>query len=186
MLTAERLLEYQTVYRPFYNVVKKYCPPPAKVIEIGCGGARLATCLSLEGYSVTATDLDESVLAIGRQNGQNFGQEMNFKIADALKLDQCFAPDSFDLATHHGVIEHFEKWEIHQMIQLQLSVAKWIIFGLPIKTEKNIAQFRGDNIYRNLWTLEQWRDDILLPFNIIEIFPVRHKSDDLVCIITKK
>jgi len=184
LLTTERLKEYQEIYKPYYDVVEKYCPSPAKALEIGSGGGRLATCLSIMGYDVTATDINEDILSIGRENGTKFGRDMKFKILDALKLINNYQPNNFDVCTHHGVIEHFEKWEIHDMLQQQLIVSKFVIFGLPVKTKANIDQFRGDNIYRNLWSFSEWKDDILLPFNIKEIFEVRHKSDDLVCVLS--
>ena len=184
LLNKERLEEYQKIYQPYYDTVRKYCPSPAKALEIGAGGARLATCLSIIGYEVTATDINEEILSIGRENGSKFGKNMTFEVVDALKLAHQFQPNSFDVCTHHGVIEHFEKWEIHDMIQQQLIVAKYVIFGLPIKTKSNISQFKGDNIYRNLWSFKEWRDNILLPFNINEIFEIKHKSDDLVCVLS--
>lgn len=186
MITPDRLVEYQQVYKPYYEAVIKYCPPPASALEIGCGGARLSTCLSLLGYNVTATDACSDIVAIAQENGSTYGREMQFDVLDALKLRERHATNSFDLCTHHGVIEHFEKWEIHDMLQQQLSVARFVIFGLPIRTEANLGRFRGDNIYRNLWTFEQWRDDILLPFPIVEIFRAAHKSDDLVCVMSSK
>ena len=38
-LTPERLAEYQAIYEPYYATVQRHCPPPARVLEIGCGGA---------------------------------------------------------------------------------------------------------------------------------------------------
>ncbi len=186
MLTPERLAEYQKIYQPYYQTVEKYCPPPAQLLEIGCGGARLSTCLSLRGYDVVATDLNEKILAIGRQNGETYGHNMKFQTLDGLKLCDTFLENSFGACTHHGFIEHFEKWEIHTMLQQQLIVAHFVIFGIPIKTPSNVKQFRGDNIYRNLWTFEEGHDGILLPFNILEIFEVRHKSDDIVCVLSSR
>ena len=186
MLTPERVEEYLRIYEPYDKTVEKYCPAPAKTLEIGCGGARLSTCLSLRGYNVIATDLNDDILNIGRENGEKYGKNMQFQVMDALKLADNFPKNSFDVCTHHGVIEHFEKWEIHNMLQQQLEVSEFVIFGLPIKTDANLKRFKGDNIYRNLWTLEEWRDNILLPFNIIEIFEVTHKSDDLICVLSSK
>lgn len=186
MLTPEKVEEYQRVYEPYYQMVEKYCPAPAQLLEIGCGGARLSTCLSLRGYEVTATDLDEKILAIGRQNGEQYGRNMKFQIVDSLKLCEIFPEKSFGACTHHGFIEHFEKWEIHTMIQQQLTVAQFAIFGIPIRTPSNVKQFRGDNIYRNLWTFEEWRDGILLPFHVVEIFEAKHKSDDIVCVLSSE
>tara|TARA_Y100000310_G_C20559212_1_gene752180 strand:+ start:378 stop:983 length:606 start_codon:yes stop_codon:yes gene_type:complete len=185
LLNDERLSEYQSIYKPYYDTLQKYVKPPAKLLEVGCGGARLAICISRLGYSVTATDNDPDVLEIASRNGKEYGGEIKFRQSDAFKIDEVFGLDSFDACTHHGVIEHFEKGQIVDMLERQLKVAKYLVFGLPVLTESNVKQFDGDGIYRNLWTTKKWVNDILSSFNIVECFDVRHKSDDMVCVIKR-
>ncbi len=185
ILNEERFKEYMAIYKPYYNTVLKYAKPPAKLLEVGCGGARLAICLSTFGFKVTAAELDAKVLEIARMNGRNFGKDICFMQADAFKIDENFKPNSFDACTHHGVIEHFEKKQIVELLEKQLKLADYIIFGLPILSESNIKQFEGDGIYRNLWSIDKWVNDILESFNVVEYYQVRHKSDDMVCVIRR-
>ncbi len=44
-------------------------PPPARVLDAGCGTGRVAIRLAERGYDCVGVDLDESMLAVARERG---------------------------------------------------------------------------------------------------------------------
>ncbi len=72
-------------------------PPPARVIDLGCGTGRHALHLARQGYAVTALDLSEHMLEIARSKLAAEGLEANVLRGDICDLSR-FAPGEFDAA----------------------------------------------------------------------------------------
>lgn len=74
-------------------------PPPAKILDVGCGGGRTTACLAEMGHQVTAIDLSEKL--IDRATSAFPG--IDFRVMDASRL--TFADNSFDAAifSHNGL-----------------------------------------------------------------------------------
>jgi SAM-dependent methyltransferase len=83
-------------------------PPPARLLECGCGTGWLAYLLAKHGYRVVATDVCPEAIQLARDNPtfQN-GPAPDFRVADAEKLPFQGEFDAvlfFD-ALHHAVDE---------------------------------------------------------------------------------
>lgn len=95
------LLDSAQYMLPVFGAIRTLRPPPASVVEVGCGIGTAAAILSAYGYQVTGIDSDERVLALGKT--------MPWAQAD---LGRCVhglatAPGvRGDIATSLGLIEH--------------------------------------------------------------------------------
>jgi len=63
-------------------------PPPARVLDAGCGTGRSTIALTAMGYDVTGVDVDESMLAVARADAA----DLDWRQADlaTLELGQTF------------------------------------------------------------------------------------------------
>ncbi len=170
--------------RGFLNILKKFVKPPANILETGCGLARTCLSMALTGYSVTAIDIDERILALAKLNTQPFTEKIYFMKADFWKLKKYFQKDSFDCITHGGVLEHFSIKEIQSILDQQLGIAPYIIFSVPTESAWNTRYFK-DNIFRNLWPSKFWLDNVLKNYNIRYHQMVRDRKDSLVIVISR-
>ena len=103
---------------------------PTKLLEVGAGSGGLSIFLSQMGFEVTASDRDEAILKIIRENNERFGGRlMRVVLADSFKLP--FAGGEFDLVFHQGLLEHFSDLGVKQLIEEQLRVAPQVLFSVP-------------------------------------------------------
>ena len=75
-------------------------PPPARVLDAGCGTGRVAIRLAELGYDCVGTDVDESMLATARRAAP----ALPWVLADLATLDLAAAgiPERFGLAVAAG------------------------------------------------------------------------------------
>jgi ubiquinone/menaquinone biosynthesis C-methylase UbiE len=81
-------------------LVEEFFPaPPARVLDIGCGGGRTTVALAALGYRVTAIDLSEPLLAHARRRSP----DIDYRLMDATALS--FGDESFDAAifSYNGI-----------------------------------------------------------------------------------
>jgi len=64
----------------------------SSVLDLACGAGRHSILLAQKGYSVTAVDLSENLLQLGRERSKLLGLDINFLTADLrnFKLDGQF------------------------------------------------------------------------------------------------
>jgi len=158
---------------------KKYISKGAKILDLGCGLGCTAVPLSTLGYKVIGIDNDPAIVKAVRKNAENFGKNMEIVQGDILQLDQYFKKDSFDACISGGVLEHFKKQQIRKLVELQLDIAPMVIASMPVKTkrtrdhygftEKTALDHISENgIYRNFWSEDEWVNDVLKEFKIVE------------------
>jgi SAM-dependent methyltransferase len=83
-------------------------PPPARVLECGCGTGWLSQLLQKSGYRVTGTDVSPNAIDLARNSPMFHGVEPpQFVVADAeqLPFDSLFDAVVFFDALHHAVDE---------------------------------------------------------------------------------
>ncbi len=77
--------------------VEKHCPPPGRLIDLGCGTGRLAVALAGRGYRVTAVDLSAPMLRVVGDKAEAAGVAVERVQANLVELG-CFADGAFDYA----------------------------------------------------------------------------------------
>lgn len=82
-----------------FDKISKYCPPPAELLEIGCGTGNVSSFLSEKGYSVTGCDFYNDAFDMAWPGFKTVQGS-----ADNLPFEDC----SFDIAGMFDVIEHID------------------------------------------------------------------------------
>lgn len=133
--------------------IMNLCPPPAKLLEVGCGSGILAGYFQDFGYQVVATDKDPAVLAYSRKRlmEEMLGLPV-FLECDAFNISGSLAEfKPFDACYSQGLLEHFSDDQIISLLAEQLATAPLVIFSVP--SENYPRQEFGDE--RNL-PLAHW------------------------------
>lgn len=120
----------------------------------------MAIFLSWLGYSVTSVDIDPKVIDKARAEAARFNGRVDWTVADAFRLP--FPDQSFDLAFHQGLFEHFSNEQIWQMLDEQLRVAKKVIFSVP-----NQYYPKKDFGNERLMSKKQW-DNLLSRYRVVK------------------
>ena len=79
----------------------------AKILEVGCGGARNSLYLALRGYDVTCSDYSLEALKYAKRNFSAFGAKATFLQDDF--MNTIIPVESFDCVMSFGLLEHFEE-----------------------------------------------------------------------------
>jgi SAM-dependent methyltransferase len=90
---------FQIRRRWIFDRIKKFIPPPARVLEVGCGTGNVSSFLSLKGYVATGCEFYPD--AIGKA-------WPGFLIVQGDANDLPFKDNSFDIVGLFDVIEHFQ------------------------------------------------------------------------------
>jgi ubiquinone/menaquinone biosynthesis C-methylase UbiE len=94
----------------FYTRLAKHMPPPAKVLDFGCGAGNLATCLYVHGYQVTACDIAEKMIAEARQTFIATSIEWVNLSTEWRRLP--FADNAFDGVIASSVFEYLDDLDL--------------------------------------------------------------------------
>ncbi len=81
-----------------FDKIKKFIPPPAKLLEIGCGTGNVSSFLSQKGYLVTGCEFYPEAIDIAWRG---------FQIVEGDANSLSFKDNSFDIVGLFDVIEHF-------------------------------------------------------------------------------
>ncbi len=76
------------------DILALFALPPQAILDLGCGPGRHAIPLAQGGFDVTALDLSEHLLELGRARAAAAGAELNWIQSDMRHYDQ---PSAFDL-----------------------------------------------------------------------------------------
>jgi len=183
VFTKEDFENYKKGVLKDLKYYKKYLSAGAKILDLGCGLGCEAVPLSSLGYKIAGIDNDKRVVEAARQNGKNFGGDIEIIEGDIFKLDKIFDKNLFDACISGGVLEHFKKEDVRKLVNLQLKLAPLVIASMPVKTTKSMKAYSfsksnainnidKNGIYRNFWSEDEWTNKILKNYNIIEHFVV--------------
>jgi Methyltransferase domain len=93
------LFEAQEYMKPVMQAAKRWCPPPATVLEAGCGIGMTAMAFAAEGYTVHGVDFDSDVLSLASK--LPWYSSLNLNHIDVTRMRGWY-----DLSFSGGVIEH--------------------------------------------------------------------------------
>ena len=79
------------------DFVRRHCPQPGRLIDLGCGTGRLSVPLAREGFSCVAVDLSEEMLTIVGEKAATAGVDVSRIQANLVELS-AIADASFDCA----------------------------------------------------------------------------------------
>lgn len=87
-------------------------PPPATVLECGCGSAEVSAFLAQQGYRCTLLDAAPTALHVARRRFARHGLRASYVRGNVYGMP--FPNDSFDIVTSFGLLEHFA--DVEQVI----------------------------------------------------------------------
>jgi SAM-dependent methyltransferase len=171
----------------FFNMLLRHVPVGSNVLELGCGPGRHALGSATLGYQVVGIDLDPRIVDQARVNAAEVAPERGarFQTGDMFNLPGVAPVGTFYAITHGGVMEHLDSAKsIRETLREQLAYAPVIIFDIPFDSAKNRKLFDRDDIFRQLWTAEEWVQDVLAGLNVVDhavdLHPAPNMTDDLV------
>lgn len=131
--------------------IQRYVPEGGGVLETGFGSGATARIFADMGYRVTAVDIDEKVVALGRKTSTFPVERLGILQMDMMNLG--FGGKNFDCVYHQGVLEHFGDSFIASALKEQGRVARHVIFDVP--NNRDSEQNYGDERFLSLKHWEQ-------------------------------
>ncbi|MEI6415380.1 MAG: class I SAM-dependent methyltransferase [Pseudomonadota bacterium] len=183
-LCAEDFERQWRIDQPFLDMLARHVPPAGRILECGCGLARTAMSMAHAGYQITALDHDSQILEQARINACQLALSMDFLQGDFFRLGEALRDRLFDGATHQGVLEHYDRMEIHAILAQQLGVSPVVVCSVPIESVFNWQYFQ-DSLYRNLWPESIWREILCPVFQVVESRVARQRTDNLIMAIRR-
>jgi len=83
------------------DVIQSYCPPGAKILDVGCGNGNIARGIGSLGYKVVGIDFSEN--AIRYAKSKNSLPNVSFMVCSA---EEVTSGDQFDAVICSEVLEH--------------------------------------------------------------------------------
>jgi SAM-dependent methyltransferase len=87
-------------------LLRAYAPPPARVLEVGCGLGTNAIHLAQLGYDVIALDVAEEAILQAARRGRAAGVSVDFRAADFLS-ETLVAPTELACVFDKGCLHSF-------------------------------------------------------------------------------
>ncbi len=78
-------------------------PPPAKLIDLGCGEGYNAMAMARRGYDVTGVDISPTIISNAQSMAQEQHLSVDFRVSNVLDLED-FADGIFNIATDMGCL----------------------------------------------------------------------------------
>jgi 2-polyprenyl-3-methyl-5-hydroxy-6-metoxy-1,4-benzoquinol methylase len=186
-LTPDMINRWVARNNAFFAMLTRRVARGSKILELGCGPGRHALGAASLGYKVLGIDLDPDIVAQARANAREAGagHDIAFEVGDMFNLEAITLKGTFQAITHGGVMEHLASARsIRDSLRDQLDLAPCVIFDVPFNSAKNLGLFSRDDIFRQLWTAEEWINDVLAGLPVvetaIELHPEANMTDDLV------
>ena len=181
-LTPEIIQRWISRNASFFSMISRYVPDGASLLELGCGPGRHGLSAAMLGYRVVGIDIDPRIVAQAQANARAVVPDCDvaFRVADMFNLGAFVLAGEFQAITHGGLMEHLPSADsIRQALREQLIVVPNVIFDVPVSSVKNQGLFGRDNIFRQLWTADQWVDDVLEGLHVIETHTELHSDDNM-------
>lgn len=113
------------------EAIRRAVPPPARILEVGCGAAFLSIYLHHLGYEVTATDEDPDVLEVARETAEFFRATPTFARGIAADLGPYHG--QFDLTFSEGVVEHYPREITVELVREQARCSPAVLASIPTR-----------------------------------------------------
>lgn len=126
-------------------LVEEGKPGPHDLVDIGCGAGTQAMLWAALGHRVRALDVNEQLVAIGRDRASQSGLAIEFDIGTATALP--YASESADVVLMPELLEHVADWErcLEEAVRvlrkgglLYLSTTNWLC---PVQQEFELPAY---------------------------------------------
>lgn len=97
-------LVWKVALEYWYDLFEKLAPGK-KMLECGCGSAKVSQYMAQRGYQCTLLDYSEKALKLGKSNFDSLSLGGKFVTGDINHL--CFPDEQFDVVFSGGVLEFF-------------------------------------------------------------------------------
>lgn len=128
-----------------YGRILRFCPRPARLLDVGCGPAWSSIYLSSLGYDVTAIDNEPRLLDLARLTAARLQVDIRVEGADAFNLQSYYG--KYDLAFSCGVLEHFDREVTVRLLMEQAKCASKVLIQIPSKYTSLTGEITDERIY---------------------------------------
>jgi SAM-dependent methyltransferase len=158
-----------------------FCPPPARVICIGCNLGLFDALLLAHGYQVTSVDNDPEVINMADTLSRRLGFGLKLEQADAFDLKAYY--DQFDVAYSAGLVEHWNGRETVRLLREHSRCAPLVHVEVPTKWAwriENVGPAAADmHTFRSKEFSARVRDAGLRPVKIYPLGRVPSRTREL-------
>jgi len=175
-----------------------------RLLSLGIGYGSTEIPLARRGFRIIGIDNDRDVLKLAEQNARNYSNG-NLRVAFGDLYGDfhlAYVEEGIQACIGFGVLEHFTREHLDELVRKQMEISPKIVFMVPVRTPRTLKAFGaeeqseghidGEGIYRNFWTPEYWKHDVMAGHTIVdEIHPVALKGkkkmefDSLVCVVSR-
>lgn len=128
-----------------YGIIKRHCPVPARILDVGCGPGWSDLYLSAMGYEVVGVDNEPRLIEAALDLKKKIGSAAHFAIGDAFDLSPYHG--RFDLAYSCGVLEHFDRDVTIALLKEQARCARYVLIQIPTKYTALTGEITDERIY---------------------------------------
>lgn len=128
-----------------YGMIQRYCPPPARILDVGCGPGWSDCYLAAAGYMPTGIDNEPRLVAHANDLAQRLSVSAKFEVGDAFDLSAHY--ERFDLVYSCGVLEHFERLVTVDLLREQAKCAPFVLIQIPTRYTQYTGPITDERIY---------------------------------------
>lgn len=128
-----------------YGIIKRHCPAPARLLDVGCGPGWSDLYLSAMGYEVVGVDSEPRLIDVALGLKERMGSAAVFEVGDAFDLSPYHS--RFDLAYSCGVLEHFDRDVTIELLKEQSRCARYVLIQIPTKYTALTGEITDERIY---------------------------------------
>lgn len=147
----EAAVRHWGFHQILYGVIQRYCPPPARIFDVGSGPGWSDLYLSSSGYNVSGIDNEPRLAELASDLATRLGVAASFEVADAFDLSPYYG--HFDLAYSCGVLEHFDREITIQLLREQAKCARRVLIQIPTR----YAAYTGEITDERFYTINELR-----------------------------
>lgn len=111
--------------------LRRHAKPGVRLLEIGCGSGTTAVLLADLHYRVEACDVDGELVSRLIEKYSDWIRSGSLSVRKADMFQLPWAGETFDVAYHQGVLEHFPDDQIVAALREQSRVARLVLFDVP-------------------------------------------------------
>ena len=105
--------------------IREHCPPPARVLDVGCFGGYFMTMLKSAGYDVHGVEASEAIASYARE-------KTGLPIKAGMYVKEMFGHEEFDVITLLHVFEHMpDPVDTLSIVRYHLRHGGFVVIDVP-------------------------------------------------------